>query len=80
MTTERPAYFPELPTPWPRLPDYVPGSVPVDTTASGAVLWEQAAAPPPPAPELPATPEPRRRVELSGNIGREPIFGRTPKG
>src|SRR3712207_2679273 len=86
MTKERPPYFPELPTPWPRPPDYVPGAVQAATPTPAAVLWEQDAAPPTPAPELLSTPERlttperRRRVELSGNIGREPVFGRAPKG
>ena len=86
MSKERPPYLPELPTPWPRPPVYVPGSVEVATTASGAVLWDANATPPSPgsepptAPERPVAPEQRRRVELSGNIGREPVFGRTPKG
>ena len=80
MSKERPPYFPELPTPWPRLPDYVPGPPDTGTTVPAAVLWEPDARALRAASELLATPEQRRRVELSGNIGREPVFGRTPKG
>jgi len=73
---ERPPYLPELPDPWPRLPDAVPDAV----APMPLVEADGTAAPPEPAaPETGAPPE-RTREVVTGRVGKRPLPGRTPKG
>ena len=90
---ERPSYLPELPTPWPRPPDYLPAASEVAPTsvlvphasAVGAPAEPsgipQEARPTPPPRSQEGSPQPeRQRVTLAGRLGASPSFRTTPKG